>query len=93
MPVGTQVHAVKSGVVVYCGATISAYGNMIIVNHGDGWASCYAHNSRNLVRVNQTVSQGDVIALSGESPRIQGPGLHFQLRHNGDAVDPVPYLP
>ena len=71
----------------------SGYGNMVIVDHGKGWATCYAHNSRNLVRQNQKVHAGDVVARVGESGRATGPHLHFEVRRNYEAIDPMPLLP
>ncbi|MCB2155073.1 peptidoglycan DD-metalloendopeptidase family protein [bacterium] len=93
VPVGTEIRAARDGTVVYAGSTITAYGNMVIVSHDGGYATCYAFNDRNLVRVNQRVNRGDVIALSGESGKGDEPYVHFQLRRNGDAIDPGPYLP
>lgn len=93
VPVGTEVRAARDGVVLYAGNSISAYGNMVIIKHDGNYATCYAFNSRNLVRVDQRVTRGQVIALSGESSKVHRPALHFQLRRNGDAVDPAPFLP
>lgn len=92
LPPGSEVRAARDGTVVYAGSTITAYGNMVIIQHSDGWASCYAFNHRNLVTVDQRVRSGDVIALSGDSGRKSQPYLHFQIRRNGRAVDPLPLL-
>lgn len=93
VPVGTEVRAARDGTVVYAGSTISAYGNMVIIRHDDNFATCYAHNRSIRVRVDQRVQRGDVIALSGDTGRGSEPHLHFQIRRNGDAVDPMPFLP
>ncbi len=66
---------------------------MIIIDHGDGFASLYAHTNKNLVRVNQTVGQGENIALVGMTGRATAPHLHFEIRKDAIAVDPRPYLP
>ncbi len=92
-PVGTPVRAARDGTVVYAGRTISAYGNMVIINHDDGLATCYAYNSEVLVRVDQRVQRGQVIARSGDDGPDGRPYLHFQIRRRGDAVDPLPFLP
>ena len=92
-PVGTPVRAAREGTVVYAGRTISAYGNMVIINHDGGLATCYAYNSEVLVRVDQRVSRGQVIARSGDDGPDGRAYLHFQIRRRGDAVDPMPFLP
>ncbi|MBX3727812.1 MAG: peptidoglycan DD-metalloendopeptidase family protein [Candidatus Sumerlaeia bacterium] len=93
VPVGTAVRAARDGVVIYAGESISAYGKMVIVRHDNDLATCYAFNSRNLVRVDQRVKRGEKIAESGDGGRGGRPYLYFQLRRKGEAVDPMPYLP
>jgi lipoprotein NlpD len=93
VPVGTAVRAARDGVVIYAGESISAYGRMVIVRHDNDLATCYAFNSRILVRVDQRVKRGEKIAESGDGGRGGRPYLHFQLRRKGEAVDPMPYLP
>ncbi len=92
VPVGTPVRAAKTGKVVFVGR-IPAYGNMVIVSHDSNYASCYAYCGEILVRENQHVSRGDVIARSGDPEKSNTPYLHFQIRKNGDAVNPRPFLP
>jgi murein DD-endopeptidase MepM/ murein hydrolase activator NlpD len=91
-PKGSEVRAAAPGTVVYSGSTITAYGNMVIIQHDDGYSTCYAFNDRLLARVDQRVNAGDVIALSGDSGRRSEPYMHFQVRRNGRAVDPSPLL-
>ncbi len=93
VPKGTEVRASKSGQVVYAGDTIPYYGKMIIISHAGGMATCYAMNDRLLVRKGQSVRRGQVIARSGDSGRGSEPYLHFEVRRDGEAVDPEPYLP
>lgn len=92
-PNGTPIRAAADGVVVYSGDEIPGYGRMVILDHGSGWATCYAHNSANLVRANDRVRAGDLIARVGETGRATGPHLHFEVRRNQIAVDPLPLLP
>ncbi len=91
-PVGTEVRAVRDGTVVFAGK-ITTYGRMIIVQHTGGLASCYAYNSLIMVDENDRVKRGQVIARSGDPGKGDEPYLHFQLRKNGDAIDPLPWLP
>jgi murein DD-endopeptidase MepM/ murein hydrolase activator NlpD len=82
VPKGTPVKPIASGVVAFSGVR-TGYGKVVILDHGDGVVSLYAHNSRNLVRVDQRVEPGQVIALSGASGRATGPHLHFELWKDG----------
>jgi len=66
---------------------------MIIIRHAGNVASCYAYNSELLVRVNQKVTRGQVIARSGDAGPGDTPHLHFQVRENREAVDPLRLLP
>ena len=89
---GTEVRAVRSGKVVYAGGVIPSYGRMVILEHDGGLASCYGQLSRSLVREGQQVRRGQIIARSGATSRGEAL-LHFEIRRNGEAVDPEPYLP
>ena len=91
-PVGTPVNAAHGGVVIYSDV-LRGYGNVIIVRHTDGYATVYAHNHRNLVRADDRVLSGQVIAYVGVSGRTSGPNLHFEVRHNNVARDPLRFLP
>jgi murein DD-endopeptidase MepM/ murein hydrolase activator NlpD len=90
---GTPVYAAARGRVIYAGARVSGYGNMVILKHEGSIASVYAHNRRNLVRVGQWVEQGEMIAEVGQTGRASGPHLHFELRRDGRPQDPQAYLP
>lgn len=89
---GTDVKAAKDGTVIYSGWE-SGYGYLVKLEHEDGDITYYGHNSSLLVSVGDQVSQGDVIARSGNTGRSTGPHLHFEIRLNGAAVDPLDYLP
>ena len=91
VPSGTPIHAVADGRVALAAPT-SGYGNYTCVDHGGGLASCYAHQSSFSVSVGQSVKQGQVIGLSGCTGSCFGDHLHFEVRVNGAAVDPMGYL-
>ena len=89
---GDPVRAAADGSVVYAGAGLRGYGNLVIVKHNDTFLTAYAHNQKLLVKEDQSVKQGQVIAEMGSSDadRVK---LHFELRRDGKPVDPLPYLP
>jgi len=91
-PVGTPVHAARAGRVLYSDG-LRGYGNLIIMEHGDGYATVYAHNQANRVRAGDVVHQGDVIASVGESGKTSGANLHFEVRKDNIARNPVFFLP
>jgi murein DD-endopeptidase MepM/ murein hydrolase activator NlpD len=88
---GTQIWAAASGTVIYAG-WLGGYGNLVVVDHGNGLATAYAHASAILVSVGQSVAQGETVALVGSTGNSSGPHLHFEVRVNGTAVDPLLYL-
>ncbi|SCY04672.1 M23 family metallopeptidase [Alkaliphilus peptidifermentans] len=87
----TDIFAAGSGVVTFSGYN-GAYGRMIIISHGYGYTSVYAHNTKNLVKVGERVEKGEVIAKMGSTGRSTGPHLHFEVRKNGRAIDPSSIL-
>lgn len=92
-PTGTNIHASQDGVVSYSGSGISGYGKMVVINHGDGLSTVYAHNSKLLVKKGQKVRRNQVIALSGQTGRATGPHLHYEIRKGLTAIDPLKFLP
>lgn len=88
---GSDVVAVADGVVSWSGDRYG-YGVMIEINHGNGYATRYAHNSENLVTVGDEVRKGQVIARMGESGRATGPNLHFEVLRNNQRVNPVNFI-
>lgn len=90
-PVGTPVYASNAGKVVQAGWG-SGYGYVVYINHADGRQTRYGHLSKVLVSAGQTVSQGQKIALSGNTGRSTGPHLHFEILINGSQVNPLNYL-
>jgi len=91
-PAGTDVLAADDGEVVYSDS-LRGYGNCIIVRHTDGLATVYAHNQRNGVREGQRVRRGEVIGKVGDSGRATGTNLHFEVRQDNVAHDPLYFLP
>jgi murein DD-endopeptidase MepM/ murein hydrolase activator NlpD len=89
---GAPVRAARAGRVLYSDA-LRGYGNLIIVEHDDGYATVYAHNRENRVSYGTEVRQGDVIASVGESGKTSGPNLHFEIRKDNVARNPLFYLP
>lgn len=90
VPTGTNVYACQDGVVTAARYSGSA-GNMIVIDHGNGFESKYFHNSEFKVSVGDTVTKGQVIALSGNTGNSSGPHLHFGIFSNGTAVDPLSF--
>lgn len=88
---GSRVMAVAAGVVTWSGRRYS-YGDMVEVNHGNGYVTRYAHNQKNLVGIGEKVEKGQVIAVMGSSGRSTGPHVHFEVLHNGKAVNPKQYI-
>ena len=89
---GQDIRASASGRVVYSGSGIRAYGNLIIIKHGENWLSAYAHARESLVHEGQDVLLGQVIGHMGEGAP-QKPVLYFEIRRNGRPVDPLGFLP
>lgn len=91
-PVGTPVKAADAGEVVYSDV-LRGYGNVIIVRHANGYATVYAHNDRNLVETGVRVRRGQTIAEVGDTGRTTGANLHFEVRMDNIARDPLFFLP
>ncbi|MFJ4686127.1 M23 family metallopeptidase [Streptomyces sp. NPDC091377] len=99
VPTGTQVYAAHGGTVVKAGGNGGgdgpAYGNAVVIKHGNGTFSQYAHLSKVNVKPGQVVKTGQKIALSGNTGNSSGPHLHFEIRKTanyGSAIDPVSFL-
>jgi len=91
-PLGTQVLVAADGKVIFSDV-LRGYGNVVIVRHANGYLTVYAHNKVNLVKEGQNVRQGDSIAEVGQSGRTTGASLHFEVRKDNLARDPMRYLP
>lgn len=91
VPLGGTIVAANDGVVQYAG-WLGGYGQVVWLDHGGGIATLYAHNSRLLVEKGQTVTRGQAISKAGSTGNSTGPHLHFEVRKNGQYVDPLPWV-
>jgi murein DD-endopeptidase MepM/ murein hydrolase activator NlpD len=91
-PLGTPILAAASGEVIYSGA-LRGYGNLVILRHREGYATVYAHTQKNLVKEGERVRRGQAIARVGQTGRASGPHLHFEIRKDNLARNPLRYLP
>ncbi len=92
-PFGSPIYAADDGVVALVGISSTGYGNYVVIAHSGGLDTLYGHLSTPLVKVGQSVTQGQPVGLEGSSGNSTGPHLHFELRINQRPVDPTPYLP
>jgi murein DD-endopeptidase MepM/ murein hydrolase activator NlpD len=92
VPEGTPVKAADDGVVAYAGNELKGYGNLVLIRHGNGFVTAYAHASEILVKRGETVKRGQVIAKSGQTGNVTSPQLHFEIRKGATPVDPSQYL-
>ena len=88
---GTPIHAAAAGTVIYCGWE-EGYGNFVVIDHGGNLATAYGHQSKIAVTCGQQVNQGDTIGYVGCTGHCTGPHLHFEVRVDGNPVDPMGYL-
>ena len=90
---GTAVRAAAAGTVLFAGTEPRQFGNLVIIDHGDGWHSAYAFLSRITVTKDEAVNKGERIGLVGKTGLAKGPELHFELRQNNGPIDPADQLP
>jgi murein DD-endopeptidase MepM/ murein hydrolase activator NlpD len=88
---GTPIAAAAAGTVIYAG-WLGGYGNLTVIDHGGGLATAYGHQSSIAVSVGEQVAQGQTIGYVGSTGHSTGPHLHFEVRVDGQAVDPLGYL-
>jgi murein DD-endopeptidase MepM/ murein hydrolase activator NlpD len=93
VPEGTAVHAAEDGVVAYAGSELKGYGNLILIRHANGYVTVYAHARELMVKHNDMVRRGQVIAKSGRTGSVSSPQLHFEIRKGSTPVDPMQFLP
>lgn len=90
--VGAPIKASNAGTVIYSNKTIKGYGNLIILRHSEELVTVYAHNQVNLVEEGIWVEKGQIIGKVGQTGRTSGPHLHFEIRKNNKAIDPLLFL-
>jgi murein DD-endopeptidase MepM/ murein hydrolase activator NlpD len=89
---GTPIVAAAQGIVRLSGRGPEGYGKAVVLDHGDGLISLYAHNERNMVRQGERVRRGQIVALMGDTGRASGPHVHFEVHQHGQLVDPRRWL-
>ena len=92
VPEGTPVKAAEDGVVAYAGNELKSYGNLVLIRHSNGYVTAYAHASEIMVKRDEPIKRGQVIAKSGQTGSVTAPQLHFEIRKGSSPVDPMPYL-
>ncbi len=91
-PTGAPIKASNAGTVIYSGNTIKGYGNLIILRHSEEFVTVYAHNQVNLVEEGVWVEKGQIIGKVGQTGKASGPHVHFEIRKNNKAIDPLLFL-
>jgi murein DD-endopeptidase MepM/ murein hydrolase activator NlpD len=92
VPVGTPIKAAEDGVVAYAGNELKTYGNLVLIRHANGFVTAYAHASEILVKRDEQIKRGQVIAKAGQTGNVSAPQLHFEVRKGSSPVNPMPYL-
>ena len=91
-PAGTAIKAAGPGTVAYAGNELRGYGNLVLIQHGDGLVTAYAHAASLSVKKGDTVTAGQTIGTVGQTGAVDAPQLHFEVRKNSSPVDPKQYL-
>jgi len=91
-PRGAEIRAAGSGVVVYAGNELRGFGNLLLIKHSGGWVTAYAHTEMLLVKRQDKVNKGQIIARVGTSGNVVRPQLHFEVRKGKRAIDPLRHL-
>jgi murein DD-endopeptidase MepM/ murein hydrolase activator NlpD len=92
VPENTPIKAADDGVVAYAGNELKTYGNLVLVRHSNGYVTAYAHASEILVKRDEPVKRGQIIAKTGQTGNVTSPQLHFEIRKGSTPVDPAPFL-
>jgi murein DD-endopeptidase MepM/ murein hydrolase activator NlpD len=97
-PLDTPIHAAADGVVLLAAASVDetgklvGYGNYVVIAHPDGFVTLYGHLNSTAVKAGQVVHQGEIVGQEGSTGWSTGPHVHFEIRHNGQFLDPAPFL-
>lgn len=89
-PTGTPVHATADGIISFSGWS-RGNGNIVVIEHGHGYSTVYAHNTKNLAQVGKTVRRGQEIATTGSTGVTTGPHVHYEIWKNGECVNPISF--
>jgi murein DD-endopeptidase MepM/ murein hydrolase activator NlpD len=92
VPEGTSIKAAEDGVVAYAGNELKGYGNLVLVRHGNGFVTAYAHASELMVKRGDHIRRGQIIGRAGQTGNVTSPQLHFEIRKGATPVDPSQYL-
>ncbi len=92
LPLGAPIKAAASGTVSYSGSELKDYGNLLLINHPDGYVTAYAHADQLLVRRGDIVTKGQVIGYAGRTGDVSSPQLHFEIRHDTTPLNPTSLL-
>ncbi len=92
VPEGTPIRAAEDGVVAYAGNELKSYGNLVLIRHPNGYVTAYAHASEIMVKRDEPIKRGQVIAKAGQTGNVSAPQLHFEIRKGSSPVDPMPFL-
>lgn len=92
VPEGTPIKAAEDGVVAYAGNELKTYGNLVLIRHANGYVTAYAHASEIMVKRDDTVKRGQIIAKAGQTGSVTAPQVHFEIRKGSTPVDPSPFL-
>lgn len=93
VPENTPVRAAESGTVIYADDGLKSYGNLVLIRHADGLVTAYGHNNQLVAKKDAKVQKGQTIALSGKTGNVTTPQLHFEVRRNAQAINPLSVLP
>lgn len=91
-PKGTPIYAAEAGWITYQGRRFKGYGKLVILEHSQKWATFYAHMTKFELSEGAWVNKGDIIGYVGNTGRSTAPHLHFEIRFNNGAIDPMPYF-
>ena len=89
---GDMIRASAAGSVIFAGKAPERFGNLVVIDHGNGWHTAYGHLDRITVKKGDTIRKGERLGLGGQSGEATGPELHFEIRHDGQPIDAAPKL-